>query len=358
MTTRKWLRELALPIIDLGVCLSTLLLVALAELATLLTAVFLRVALAFGILVAALAAVVLLPICARYLMEILDARLVGRPLPPLSSELLGRQGLAWSLMPLACLLGAGWVVVQAYARFDYTVAAFAAGAFVLILPAVIGVLAISGSVSASLDPRNAYQLLRLCRWRYLLLPAVIVALTLALAGLRALGAPRILLLLASGYAAVVAFSFIGYVIGSSGARERVGIPEPVEPDAATVGAGVERARVQVLNHAYGLFSRGNAAGGQAYIEQYLAATGGSATLDERDWFFWQMMAWEVAGPGLFFARDYLAVLLERNEPGKALKVLSRCLHAEPRFRPRPEDAERLVEIARAAGRDELLRALH
>ncbi|MEM9208986.1 MAG: hypothetical protein AAGA61_07060, partial [Pseudomonadota bacterium] len=227
-----------------------------------------------------------------------------------------------------------------------------------LLPAFLAALAISGSLLTSLNPLSLVQIIRQVGWAYLIVPAVILGTSLLLRLIAVSGAPGLLVEFGCLYLDVLGFSLTGAVVGASGIRERIGEPVPVEPDPQKILAEDLKARQAVADHAYALVSRGNREGGFAHIQSFIDRLEYLGTkADMFEWFFQQMLHWDDPAPALFFARNYLALLVDAGESSRAMKVLSRCLYEEPKFRPRAEDRPQLRAMAEAAGHDDLIRQL-
>ena len=151
------------------------------------------------------------------------------------------------------------------------------------------------------------------------------------------------------------FTLTGGVVANSDAVKLAADPVPEEADPNDEALKLDRERAGVLNHAYGLLSRGNRDGGLRHIDAFLQKSG--AILADAEWFFENMLLWEQRDPALFFAQRYLTLLLDRDETVKALKVLHRCGLENPRFRPATADRARLKELIDAHGRDDLRKLL-
>ena len=358
MTPTSLFRELAYPVTETAVLLSMLAIFIVAQFADALVQVFLQSAFPIGVMLALFAAVAILPVMTRYLMEILNARLEGVAAQPLAIGMLQRFGLLWSLAPLGAVAGSVWLIVESGSRFGGAVALVLATLLFAVLPAFLAALAISGSLFASLNPASLLQIIRQTGWSYLTIPVVIVLGVFILQVAALSGAPRLLIEFGCLYLDFLGFSLTGAVVAASGIRERVGVPVPEEPDPVKLEAADLRARQAVVDHAYGLVSRGNREGGFAHIQAFIEKLEYLGTkADMFEWFFQQMLRWEDTAPALFFAQHYLTLLVEAGESVRALKVLSRCLYEDPRFRPRAEDRAKLRALAEAAGQEDLVRQL-
>jgi len=110
--------------------------------------------------------------------------------------------------------------------------------------------------------------------------------------------------------------------------------QPSNADVELEEARLDAERRRILNHAYGIVSRGNRAAGLAHIEDYIAA---AADVAEGIWFFNEMTRWEHSDAALAFGRDLIGRLLRAGMVPDAHKVLLQCEHLDARFLPRPED---------------------
>jgi hypothetical protein len=110
-------------------------------------------------------------------------------------------------------------------------------------------------------------------------------------------------------------------------------------------------RTMVLNHAYGIVSRGNRAKGLEYIYKALA----DDPNDESGWawFFKNMLRWENPEAALAFAQQYVHELLRYGENVKAVKIMMRCRMVNPAFKPLRDDIELAAAAAEQCHNDEL-----
>jgi hypothetical protein len=60
---------------------------------------------------------------------------------------------------------------------------------------------------------------------------------------------------------------------------------------------------------------------------------------------------------LYFAQAYLSRLLRLDQDAVAIRVLMRCLHRNPAFRPLEQDRQLLVEILQKHRRSDLITSL-
>ncbi len=114
-------------------------------------------------------------------------------------------------------------------------------------------------------------------------------------------------------------------------------------------------RRKVADHAYGIISRGNREGGFKHIRQSIAADPDPDAAVQ--WFFDEMLRWESKDAALFFGQECLAHFLHHDREASALKLMSRCIHENPAWRPRAEDRQAAIELAVKYARDDLLPSL-
>lgn len=115
---------------------------------------------------------------------------------------------------------------------------------------------------------------------------------------------------------------------------------------------LENQRKIIINHAYGLVSRGNRAAGLQHI--YGALQDDPAAATAWPWFLEQMFAWENTDAALVFAQQYLNQLLHYEKNVAAVKLMLRCRLIDESFRPLAEDKTLAVEAARQCHNDELM----
>jgi putative membrane protein insertion efficiency factor len=122
------------------------------------------------------------------------------------------------------------------------------------------------------------------------------------------------------------------------------------PDPLTL-----KKREQVLNHAYGIISRGNRDGGFAVLAKY--ATAEPTPVAAEVWFFHEMLRWKLGDVPLYYAQRLLGDLLDAGEEVAAMKICLRCLQQNPAFRPNLDDVPRLRAVALKLGNSDVANAL-
>lgn len=347
MNVNRFLRELARPLTDMVVLIAIVaftLLTALAQAAG-------QLSLWLNLLLVTL----LLPPLFRYLLMLLEASAYGRPTPVATLELFSFVDNLWSLAPLpilALLIWGGIVLDQNVSPL--AARAFAAAMFAVI-PASLAVLAITRSPGQAISPGPIMQMIAACKWHYLLVPAAIVPGYLVTSLLISVSAPDLLILATRFYSLFLLFTFTGGLLAARGVRFALtfdgdeGTELPPELD------DLSRSRQRILNHAYGFFSRGNSSGAMAHVQ--------SALENESDidgayrWYFDEMLEWESKDGALLLAQANLTRLLDEQRDVEVVKLISRCLIENPRFRPLPDDLDAAIDAAARLGRDDLEKAL-
>ena len=69
------------------------------------------------------------------------------------------------------------------------------------------------------------------------------------------------------------------------------------------------------------------------------------------------MRWESKDAALFYAQPCLSHFLHHDEDRRALKLISSCLHQDPRWKPSVADRQHAVDLAERHGREDLARLL-
>jgi hypothetical protein len=311
----------------------------------------------FGLFLLLLAA----PAYLRYLVTILDDRAHGREPEPPTVEMFNIADSAWTLfpaVPIALLIWANHVVSamdMAPGVLATMLALLPELVFLLLMPSFLAVLSMTHSPLASLNPLTIATVIRRSMPLYLVVPLTLLLVSLALDVLQSTGLPSLLLDLGKSYSLFLFCSLTGVVMFSSGLYLEVEIPDSKEPDIAAVDAKLLAERKAVATHAYGFVSRGNRDGGLRHIQQRIDE---EADVDGAyQWFFDEMSRWQSTDVVLYFAQPYLSRLLRLDEDAVAIRVLMRCLHRNPAFRPLEQDRQLLVDMLQKHRRSDLITSL-
>jgi len=294
-----------------------------------------------------------IPAVFRYQMILLEARAYGREPAAPDVDFFRWFGNAWTLFPVPVALIAGWGIIAAGANFGSAAAILALFVVAALLPASFAVLAITHSPVQSLNPVALGRLLRECADTFW-----IASVTMVIAGwlmLQAESLPTMLANLVTMLLISSVFSVIGSLIEPYGLMENVSIPDSLEPDDDAIAGDLEKARTEVLTHAYGFVSRGNREGGFKHIMDWIVKDPDVAAAWA--WFFDHMMGWEQNEHALFFAQHYIHDMLQHGEKIPALKVIMRCRLVNEQFRPLREDMPAAIAAAESSGNIELATVL-
>lgn len=339
MTPLQFAREFIYPFTNLSTLLTIAVLSFLVVLAS--------AAGPFGIWLFLLVAVCTL----RYNMVLLVARAKGVDPEPPGIEMFSLVGNLWTLFPVVHLaIGYGLVRLGSVALGSG--GAFALGAaYLMVLPALLAILAITRSPLESLNLGTAVRLIGRIGMAYWAAPAALV-----LAALLPVVIPEL-----PGIAALIIDLGIGFgVIAVIGSMVRpfdffaeVDIEAPLELEPEKVNQRLEKGRVAALNHAYGFASRDNVDGALQHINQWIREEDPYPG-DAWPWFFNAMLKWEDSYPALKLAQEYLDLLLHSGDMPGAVKLMLRCKYANAEFRPHAGSRDAAIAAAESAGHGELV----
>ncbi len=301
-----------------------------------------------------------LPAYVRYLLAILEARAHGRQPEPPTAEMFSLVDSLWTLFPLVPVAAMAWfeyfLLSNAATTADgVLIAALPALAFVLLIPASLTILTMTHSPLASISPLLIGRVIGRSMPGYLLIPLVMLAASAILYGLSVAGIPTLLLDLAWSYQLFLLCSLTGAVMHRNGIPFEVDIPDAIGSDQPSLDRKQLGERQAVATHAYGFISRGNRDGGLKHIRERIDAEADPD--DAWQWFFDEMMRWKACDAVLFFAQPYISRLLRLDQEAATLRVLTRCLHQNPRFRPLEQDRELLLQLLKKRNRPDLLAQL-
>ncbi len=343
-------REFLYPVRRLSVFLTVFGLSVLALITVMLIWMGFFVGILIAVPLAVIVAVFTVPVLLRYTLDVLRARARDLDPEPIGIESFSYYENLWSLFP--ALLAGAWVWAIWTAERAFGVAGAVAGiaAMAVLLPAMLLALALTRSPLESVNPLNQVRLLRRI-WRgYWPVPAVFLAAVVT--QLYVVQPPAWLAMYLNVYLALGLHAALGGVARSYSLFDEVGFATPAAGSVNVETARLEQRRGGVLTHAYGFASRGNVDGALKHISGWL----------ERDepypgdawpWFFDAMLRWDDVHPALRFAQRYLDVLLAAGEHRQAAKLMLRCRHVNPDFRPHAGSLDAALEAAREAGNPEI-----
>ncbi len=347
MKPNEFIRELLIPAIVPPVLFALILFYVLFEIA-LLGRMF---GLVLALVLATPLVVFVLPALLRYLMVVLQARVYGREPDPLDINLLSWVGNIWTLFPIVHVAAFIYAVYSMASYFGGASALIVAVAYAMFLPVSLIVLAVSHSVLSSLNPFTLFEVVKRCGFAYLIAPAFVIATTWVVSRLNAAFGIDMLTEFVSLYFVFAAFAIFGGMVRPLHLERELDIPMPAGVDEEVQRDRHRLERSVVLNHAYGIVSRGNRAQGLEHIYEALVDdpndTAGWA------WFFENMLLWENPEAAFAFAQQYVHELLSDGENVKAVKVMMRCQTVNPAFKPLIEDQELAAAAAEECHNEEL-----
>lgn len=343
MTPNEALREIAYPLTDAAIVLAMVVFWLLGSLA--------RAAGVLGIWLA----LMLVPAFFRYALYLLEARAQGRDAPVLGIELFNWMENFWSLFPLILLLVLVQFVYYVASSVSYDAAIFISIVLFFLIPASMGVLGVTRSPLMSINPVALVKLVRSIGADYLWAPAATIAIAALIYFSIRFGLPGFFVNLAEVYLFFMAFTMIGALLKTHNIDSQIDIPDALLADENQLAESRVARRRTIANHAYGFVSRGNRAGGLQHIERWLRDN--DTADDAWYWFIEEMLTWESTDAALVLAQDFLGQLLQQGRELEFVKLLSRCLLVNERFRPSPEDREATRALLQRHGRRDLLRQL-
>jgi len=297
--------------------------------------------------------IIIVPALFRYLTNLVET--IGRnhtPEPP-GSEFFRWIGETWSLFP--------FVIVIALAFVSYSLHNAGATGLMILLnvvvgllyPAMLGVLSVTHSPLQSINPAALKNLIMRIGFTYLIAPAFLLMIIFLSTLVQSL--PYLVELLLELFLVFSLHAVIGCIMAPHNIFEDVHIPDSLQPDEQQIAADLEKARSEVLAHAYGFISRGNREGGFKHIRDRIAED--PDVVAAWAWFFDRMLHWEQNGHALFFAQHYVHDMLQHGEKIPALKVIMRCRLLDQRFKPFREDMPAAIAAAESSGNIELASVL-
>jgi len=350
MKPADFARELVYPLSDMAIVMSMLffgVIFAIARMAMIMMGI-----LGIGLAIFLIATVV--PPYFRYLLFLLEARANGKEAPALDAELFGLADKLWSLTPLVliALLIWGGISISPYGWVWQILYGFS---ILALLPASLAILAVTHAPLQSLNPLAIIRMIRACGPQYFFVPVIYLLMLFLFGWLDSLDVWPIITGLGSLYQTVLLFTLTGALLQAKGVAFDLEIEAPLEASEEEVAGDLEKERQKIASHAYGIISRGNREGGFAHIQQWVQS---EPDVDAAcEWFFRQLMTWEIKDAALFYAQIYFAHLLHHDNDIKALKLISICLQEQPNWKPLPQDRQHAVDLAEKYQRDDLLKSL-
>ncbi len=303
------------------------------------------------LLLAALLIVFVLPALLRTLMALLEARSQGMDPDPPAIESFSWVSNFWSLFPIVHLAIFVYAFYFAGSLVNGAVAYSIAVVYALFLPASLVVLSVTHSALESLTPGAIIGLIRRCGAAYLTGPLFLIAALGIVIWLNGRFNKDLLTEFVSFYLTFASFAVFGGMVRSLKLQNELEIPEAAEPCEEDIREQQLMARNAALNHAYGMVSRGNRAGGLEHLYSELDVDPDNAA--SFAWYFGRIMQWENKDAALVFAQQYLHYLLHDGDNIAAVKVMLRCRLINDAFKPQADDIPLALAAAEQCHNDEL-----
>ena len=292
---------------------------------------------------------IVIPAVIRFQMIVLDAR--ARSATPATPDIgfFNWFGNAWTLFPFVTVSALILATVLLGQEFGVAWAVLPVLFAAVFFPASIAVLAITHSPLQSLNIVALGRLWKKCRSTFWVTALFLIIASWFAVEALTLGftwASLVWLLLSFAF-----FSLVGGLIEPYGLIEDIDIPAPLEQDVDLIAAELEKARTDVLNHAYGFISRGNREGGFHHLFSCIEED--PDPVAAWAWFFARMLRWENKRPALFFAQHHIHDHLRHGEQVPAVKLIMHCRLIDERFRPFRDDTAAAIAACDACNNPEL-----
>jgi hypothetical protein len=310
-------------------------------------------------------AVALLSWFFKYCFILLDSIVTGASEPPvLSVEMINpiseQRPLGQALLIAGGVLGAVALGRAAGAALGWLLAAV----LLLLLPASIATLGMSGNILRAAWPPELFSVIRGIGQRdYLVLVAAIPGLALLFIALGHFGASPWVLIGGGQLSFLLAFSLVGSVLHEH--RHELGIEYRTLKEQIAERTAREQAseRNRMMDHAYMKFRVGKPLEGWQEIQTWLesqraGADPGDPMLPEHRAVLAIAARWDDARAADRLTNELVELYFARRQTGRALEVVEERLATNPKFKPtHAAHTLRLAELAAAAGKRALRRQL-
>jgi hypothetical protein len=300
----------------------------------------------------------------KYCFILLDAIVTGAEEPPvLSTEMVNPLNEQRPLAQ-ALIIAGGATLTLELERHVGPLAGWACGTvLLLLLPASIASLGMSGSAWHAAWPPELWSIVRGVGRDYLVLLVAIPGLALALLALEFFNASIWVLIAGGQLALLLAFALIGSVLHEHRLELGIEYQTSRERIAERNERELTSERHRMMDHAYMKFRVGKPLEGWQEIHTWLQShrTGEDPAGNQlREYQALLAIAerWDDGRTADKLTSELVELYFARRETGRALDVVERRLAINPRYRPgNPAHTRRLAELAGAAGKRALRRQL-
>ena len=300
----------------------------------------------------------------KYCFVLLDALVVGAEEPPvLSIEMVNPVDEQRPLAQAILIAGGVWLAVE-LGKLTIPVLGWLMGALlVALLPASIAVLGLSRNPLRAAWPPELLSLIHGVGRDYPVLLGSMVVVVLLVGAAAWAGAPYWLSIALLQLGLLVIFALVGGALHEH--RPELGIEFQTTRERLTERSERERVseRGRAMDHAYMKFRVGKPIEGWQEIQTWLKLHAHPEDLTDKLLLEHRAVlattaGWEDVRPGDRLTDDLVELYFARRETGRALEVVEERLSSNPNYRPRnPSHAQRLAELATAAGKRALRRQL-
>lgn len=300
----------------------------------------------------------------KYCFILLDAVVAGaEEAPVLSAEMVNPVDEQRPLAQALLIAAGGWLAVESGRLIAPAVGWLTGGVFLLLLPASIAVLGLSGNPLRAAWLPEQLSVVRGIGRDYAVLLVSIVAVAALVYAVSQAGAPYWLSIAATQLGLLTVFALVGGALHEH--RLELGIEFRTARERLAERTERERLseRGRVMDDAYTRFRVGKPLEGWQEIQSWLKLHGHAEDLTDKLLVEYRAVLataarWDDVRPADRLTDDLVELYFARRETGRALEVVEERLATNPRYRPKnPANTIRLVELAAAAGKRALRRQL-
>jgi len=294
----------------------------------------------------------------KYAFVLLDHVVDGGNDPPaLAVEMMNPVSEQRSLVLLLIVTGIFFASNAASFWFGPVLGALLGLVLVFILPAVVGVQGVTGSLVQSLDLHRCARLIaRLGRDYVVIIACTALLLACAVLVAKAASIPLVVRFAFDMYACLAVFAVIGGVLFER--RLDIGLDAAYSPERINEKAAAEKDRrqQQLLDRIYAEWRGGSHITACKTINELLQ--GSASPAEELEWLYAKTASWPDARLPNQLAQAWLPYLLTAKRHGRVLEVLEERLAIDPAFRPATStELLRCARLARDGGERRIARLL-
>lgn len=300
----------------------------------------------------------------KYCFILLDAVLTGAEEPPvLSIEMVNPVDEQRPLAQAVLIAAGAWLAVESGRLTAAPVGWLIGGILLLLLPASIAVLGMSGNPLRAAWPPELLSLIRGIGRDYAVLLALIIVVAVLMYAVARAGSPYWLLVATTQLGLLTVFALVGGALHEH--RLELGIEFRTSRERRADRTEHERIseRGRAMDDAYARFRVGKPLEGWKEIQSWLKLHGRAEDLADKLLVEHRAVVaiaarWDDVRPADRLTDDLVELYFARRETGRALEVVEERLATNPRYRPKnPAHTTRLLELAAAAGKRTLRRQL-